>query len=396
MSLNKVFNVKDKVFARRQCYPPWPAIIYSVNTNTLSQTTYNVYLYGNGDCIECKEELLVPYEENKSKFNKLKKNSHNKSLVKAFFEIENTTDTLSENDVQVSSMPSCTKQIFHPDKSKDVDIIQDEYSENKEKSTINVSNKFKENEDFISKNNVHITESKKTKRIKSDFPIKICIKKPRINKPLAIDSLKLNETQLNLTEEKKPKVKKSQRKLVEPNLPKSIALSQVDNGIDTSVFSQGSSSVQQISDLDKFEDIDKINKISDCNPVIGEMLEENKSILSKKKKKVGTPKRKKKRKLSKKSMPPDTECLKETKSSVESKEIIDQSLENKSINFDNLMLNENQPIVLVEVLNDQLLAKVTNENQVSNVKCSVCSFVYKCLQNAYFFFKTSTFHYSLI
>lgn len=390
MSLEKVFNVKDKVFIRRRFYPAWPAIISSVNTNTQSQTTYNVYLYGTGDYIECKAELLIPYEENKSKMLKLnKKNRKYKLYVKALLEIENATDTFSENNVQVFSIPSNKKQIFHPDKSldvsKDIDKIQlidDNHLENKEKSKINVSSKFKKNKSI---NNMNFTISKKIKRKISEVQTEKCIKRSMIDKPLEIQSLKLNETQPKLNEENKSKVRKSQRKLIESDgLAKAVVLTEVENGIDSTLPSQESSNIEKGLPLDKFENIDKVNIISDCNSVIERELIVNKSNLSKKNKQVTTIKRRRKKKSNVKpkkwlkkyteNISQEIECLKENKSSVESNDVLAQSLENRSINVQNLHemnLNEIQPIVLVEVLNDQLLAKVTNENQVNKLSFAI-------------------------
>jgi hypothetical protein len=386
MSLEKVFNVKDKVFVRRKCYPAWPAIISSVNTNILSQTTYNVYLYGTGNCVECKAEFLIPYEENKSKIRKPnKKNRKYKLYVKALFEIENSFDTFSENYIQVLSVPSNTKQIFHPGKSfdefKDIDKIQfidDYHLENEIKSKINKSSELKNNEHFKSRNNMNFSVSKKRKRKISGIQIEKCVKRSMIDKPLEIHSLKLNETQPNLNEKNKSKVRKSQRKLIEFDSPtKDVVLTQVENSTDSTILSQESINVEKGSHFDKSENIDKVNITSDCNSVIEQMLIVNDSNLSKRNKRVITPKRRrgkksnvKHKKWSKESIenvPQEIECLKKNKCSVESDDILTQSLENGSMNAQNLQLNQIQPIVLVEVLNDQLLAKVTNENQVSKL-----------------------------
>lgn len=174
MSSKKVFNVKDKVFAKIRGYPAWPAIISGVKADTPSRQRYNVYFYGTGERAECKPEELFPYEENKSKLGKPNKRKY---FAEALLQIEEDVEAsvLPEHDTQEFIAPSNTSTIEQEpqptneiNKASEIEKINESNSETEEKLTIDESNISKVKKLPSSKKSLGLSISKGTKRKLSD------------------------------------------------------------------------------------------------------------------------------------------------------------------------------------------------------------------------------------
>jgi len=201
MSSKKVFNVKDKVFAKIRGYPAWPAIISGVKADTPSRQRYNVYFYGTGERAECKSEELFPYEENKSKLGKPNKRKY---FAEALLQIEDDDESpvLPEDDSPVPVTPSNTSHIEQESpKDESENVNEDEKSnesklENEEKLTIDESTKGKKV--VASRKSLGLSISKGTKRKISDVKPEAPLKKSMSNKPKILESLNLKQRTLTI------------------------------------------------------------------------------------------------------------------------------------------------------------------------------------------------------
>ncbi|XP_022166574.1 PC4 and SFRS1-interacting protein-like [Myzus persicae] len=202
MSSKKVYNIKDKVFAKIRGYPAWPAIISGVKADTPSRQRYNVYFYGTGERAECKSEELFPYEENKSKLGKPNKRRH---FAEALLEIEGDVDctrVLPEDDSQVSVTPSDTSHM-EQESSKDESENDNEVEKSNE-SNLESEGKLTTDESTLSKGKKVVTSrkslglsiSKGTKRKISDVKPEAPSKKSMSNKPKILESLNLKQRRL--------------------------------------------------------------------------------------------------------------------------------------------------------------------------------------------------------
>lgn len=175
MSSKKLFNVKDKVFAKIRGYPAWPAIISGVKADTTpSRQRYNVYFYGTGERAECKSEELFPYEENKSKLGKPNKRKY---FAEALLQIEEDAEAsvIPEHESQEFIAPSNTRTIEQEsiptnevEKTSGIEKINESNSETEEKLTIDESNSSKVKKLSSSKKSLGLSISKGTKRKISD------------------------------------------------------------------------------------------------------------------------------------------------------------------------------------------------------------------------------------
>jgi len=201
MSSKKVFNIKDKVFAKIRGYPAWPAIISGIKADTPSRQRYNVYFYGTGERAECKSEELFPYEENKSKLGKPNKRRH---FAEALLQIEDDVDNpaLPEDDSKVSVTPSNashTEQKSPKNESKndnEVEKSNESNLESEEKLTTDESTLSKGKKVVASRKSLGLSISKGTKRKISDVKPEAPSKKSMSNKPKILESLNLKQKRL--------------------------------------------------------------------------------------------------------------------------------------------------------------------------------------------------------
>ncbi|XP_060874082.1 hepatoma-derived growth factor-related protein 2 [Metopolophium dirhodum] len=203
MSSKKVFNVKDKVFAKIRGYPAWPAIISGVKVDTPSRQRYNVYFYGTGERAECKSEELFPYEENKSKLGKPNKRKY---FAEALLQIEDDDESpvLPEADPKVLVTPSNTsllEQESPKDESEndnEVEKLNESKLESEEKLTIDESTLSKGKKVVASRKSLGLSISKGTKRKISDVKPEAPPKKSMSNKPKILESLNLKQRRLTI------------------------------------------------------------------------------------------------------------------------------------------------------------------------------------------------------
>ncbi|KAL5235260.1 hypothetical protein ACI65C_002670 [Semiaphis heraclei] len=196
MSSKKVFNIKDKVFAKIRGYPAWPAIISGVKADTPSRQRYNVYFYGTGERAECKSEELFPYEENKSKLGKPNKRKY---FAEALLQIEDDDDNpiLPEDDSQVSVTPSNTSHIEQEslkdesENDNEVEKSNESNSKSEGKLTTDESTSSKSIKVVSSRKSLGLSISKGTKRKISDVKPEAPPKKSMSNKPKILESLNL-------------------------------------------------------------------------------------------------------------------------------------------------------------------------------------------------------------
>jgi len=190
MSSKKVFNVKDKVFAKIRGYPAWPAIISGVKVDTPSRQRYNVYFYGTGERAECKSEELFPYEENKSKLGKPNKRKY---FAEALLQIENDEENLvfPDDDSQVFATSSNTSHIEQ--ESDEVEKSNESNIESEGKLSTDESTLSKGKKVVSSRKSLGLSISKGTKRKISDVKPEAPSKKSLSNKPKILETLKLKE-----------------------------------------------------------------------------------------------------------------------------------------------------------------------------------------------------------
>lgn len=183
MSSKKVYNIKDKVFAKIRGYPAWPAIISGVKADTPSRMRYNVYFYGTGERAECKSEELFPYEENKSK---LGKPSKRKYFAEALLQIEDDDTGISvlpEKSSSVTIPPSNAEQETpQPLDESENDKVGESNSETEGKLSIEESSPPKKKKVSTSKKSLGISITKGTKRKLSDAKLDTPSKKSIQNK----------------------------------------------------------------------------------------------------------------------------------------------------------------------------------------------------------------------
>lgn len=192
MSSKKVFNVKDKVFAKIRGYPAWPAMVSGVKGDTPSKTKYNVYFYGTGERAECKPEDLCSYEENKVKLGKPNKRRY---FTEALLQIEDDKGDFinPEDDNQVLSAQSNTSTIEQESPAAEVENsgenerINEPTSENEGKLTIDESNLSNAKKNSTSRKSLGISISKGTKRKISDVKPEAPLKKSMTNKSKSSD-----------------------------------------------------------------------------------------------------------------------------------------------------------------------------------------------------------------
>jgi len=201
MSSKKVFNVKDKVFAKIRGYPAWPAIISGVKADTPSRQRYNVYFYGTGERAECKSEELFPYEENKSKLGKPNKRKY---FAEALLQIEDDEENpiLPEDDSLVPITPSNTSHIEQEspkdesENDNEVEKSNESNLETERKLTTDESTLSKGKKVVASRKSLGLSISKGTKRKISDVKPEAPPKKSMSNKPKILESLNLKQRRL--------------------------------------------------------------------------------------------------------------------------------------------------------------------------------------------------------
>lgn len=200
MSSKKVYNVKDKVFAKIRGYPAWPALVSGVKGDTPSKIKYNVYFYGTGERAECKPDDLCPYEENKSKYGKpLKRKHFNEALLE--IEDDNGDFALPEDNAQVFAAAQtssiATGQDTPPSEvvnDGEIDKVGESTSESEGKLTVDESSSSKGKKSVSSRKSLGISISKGTKRKISDGKPEGSSKKSLPNKPKTSDSVKLKDS----------------------------------------------------------------------------------------------------------------------------------------------------------------------------------------------------------
>jgi hypothetical protein len=195
MSSKKVFNVKDKVFAKIRGYPAWPAIISGVKVDTPSRQRYNVYFYGTGERAECKSEELFPYEENKSKLGKPNKRKY---FAEALLQIEDDEENsvFPDDDshaLATSSNTSHIEQESPKDESDEVEKSNESNIESEGKLSTDDSTLSKGKKVVSSRKSLGLSISKGTKRKISDVKSEAPSKKSLSNKPKMLETLKLKE-----------------------------------------------------------------------------------------------------------------------------------------------------------------------------------------------------------
>ncbi|XP_026822063.1 hepatoma-derived growth factor-related protein 2-like [Rhopalosiphum maidis] len=195
MSSKKVFNVKDKVFAKIRGYPAWPAIISGVKVDTPSRQRYNVYFYGTGERAECKSEELFPYEENKSKLGKPNKRKY---FAEALLQIEDDEENsvFPDDDSLALATPSNKSHIEQEspkDESDEVEKSNESNIESEGKLSTDESTLSKGKKVVSSRKSLGLSISKGTKRKISDVKPEAPSKKSLSNKPKMLETLKLKE-----------------------------------------------------------------------------------------------------------------------------------------------------------------------------------------------------------
>jgi len=195
MSSKKVFNVKDKVFAKIRGYPAWPAIISGVKVDTPSRQRYNVYFYGTGERAECKSEELFPYEENKLKLGKPNKRKY---FAEALLQIEDDEENpvFPDDDSQAIATSSNTSHIEQEspkDESDEVEKSNESNIESEGKLSTDESTLSKGKKVVSSRKSLGLSISKGTKRKISDVKSEAPSKKSLSNKPKMLETLKLKE-----------------------------------------------------------------------------------------------------------------------------------------------------------------------------------------------------------
>ncbi|XP_025415954.1 hepatoma-derived growth factor-related protein 2 isoform X2 [Sipha flava] len=195
MSSKKVFNIKDKVFAKIRGYPAWPALVSSVKADTPSRLRYNVYFYGTGERAECKPEELFPYEENKAKLGKPNKR---KFFTEALQQIEDDdVSVLPESDTQVFTTPSNVaneSSTVEPKNVVETEKISESNSESEGKLSNEETSSSKGKKSIGPKKSLGLSISKGTKRKISDVKPEAFTKKLVTKQKLAADTLKLSES----------------------------------------------------------------------------------------------------------------------------------------------------------------------------------------------------------
>ena len=198
MSSKKVFNVKDKVFAKIRGYPAWPAIISGIKADTPSRKRYNVYFYGTGEHGECKSEELFPYEENKSELGKPNKRKY---FAEALLEIENDKNNpiLPDDDSQIPVTPSNTIHMDQgsskdeSEKNNEVEKSNETNLESEKKLTIKVSSFTKGKKYVASKKSLDLSISKRKNEKSTDVKFETPSKKFLSNKSEILKSLEPKE-----------------------------------------------------------------------------------------------------------------------------------------------------------------------------------------------------------
>ncbi|XP_025195195.1 hepatoma-derived growth factor-related protein 2-like [Melanaphis sacchari] len=202
MSSKKVFNIKDKVFAKIRGYPAWPAIISGIKADIPSRQKYNVYFYGTGERAECKSDELFPYEENKSKLGKPNKRRY---FAEALLQIEEDGESIvfPDEDSSVFATPSNTSHIEQEspkDESNEVKKSNESIVESEGKSSTDESPLSKGKKIVSSRKSLGLSISKGTKRKISDVKSEAPSKKSLSNKPKILETLKLKERPIVLVE----------------------------------------------------------------------------------------------------------------------------------------------------------------------------------------------------
>jgi len=194
MSSKKVFNVKDKVFAKIRGYPAWPAIISGIKHDVPSRQKYNVYFYGTGERAECKSDELFPYEENKSKLGKPNKRKY---FAEALLQIEDEDNSIfPDDDPQLLTMSSNTSNIekeSFKDESAEVEKSNESNTESEGKLSTDDSTLSKGKKSISSRKSLGLSITKGTKRKISDVKSEAPSKKSISNKQDIFQTLKLQE-----------------------------------------------------------------------------------------------------------------------------------------------------------------------------------------------------------
>ncbi|KAE9540740.1 hypothetical protein AGLY_003985 [Aphis glycines] len=194
MSSKKVFNIKDKVFAKIRGYPAWPAIISGIKHDVPSRQKYNVYFYGTGERAECKSDELFPYEENKSKLGKPNKRKY---FAEALLQIEDEDNSIfPDDDPQLLTMSSNTSNIekdSFKDESAEVEKSNESNTESEGKLSTDDSTLSKGKKSISSRKSLGLSITKGTKRKISDVKSEAPSKKSISNKQDIFQTLKLQE-----------------------------------------------------------------------------------------------------------------------------------------------------------------------------------------------------------
>lgn len=198
MSSKKVFNVKDKVFAKIRGYPAWPAMVSSIEADTPSRQRYHVYFYGTGERALCKPDELFPYEENKSKLGKPNKRKH---FSEALLQIENDNEfsNIVESTAEALKASSNTEK----ETSLDGSLMKTETEKTGESASESEGRKLSKDESIVlskgkkstsSRKSLGLSISKGTKRKISDVKPEASPKKSMTAKPKLSETLKLKDT----------------------------------------------------------------------------------------------------------------------------------------------------------------------------------------------------------
>jgi len=314
MSSEHIFSVKDKVIVKRRGYPDWPAFISGIRTNSESQPIYDVYFYGTGNYSECKSEVLSLYEENKNKLGKSRgKLKKFKKFAEALLQIENDTKTdfQPENNVKVDveeSMPSISTESLNGNlslESESKNVNEIELNLKNEEKLVNDTSLYEENKNKLGKSRGK--SRGKLKKFKKIAEALIQIE---------------NDAKTDFKHENNVKVD------VEESMP-SISTESLNEKLS---FESESKNVNEI----------ELNLKNEENLV-------NETSLSKRKKVVKSRKR-----------VSNSTNLKRKLSNVRHGEVSKKLKTSKII-----IPTEDQPIVLLEQLNDSFLARKINGKQVS-------------------------------
>jgi len=190
MSSKKVFNVKDKVFAKIRGYPAWPAIISGIKHDVPSRQKYNVYFYGTGERAECKSDELFPYEENKTKLGKPNKRKY---FAEALLQIEDEDNSIFPDDdpqlLITSSNTSHIEKESSKDESAEVEKSNESNTESEGKLSTDDSTLSKGKKSISSRKSLGLSITKGTKRKISDVKSEAPSKKPISNKQDVLNTL---------------------------------------------------------------------------------------------------------------------------------------------------------------------------------------------------------------